>query len=152
MDAHLKKIENTKFNNLINYLKKLEKVAIAFSGGVDSSFLLAASKIALGENVVAITIDSPALPRYELKDAEKIAGLLNVMHIIVTSEGIEEKVRFNPVNRCYFCKKIEFGAVKERAAGMGIHYVLDGSNADDLNDYRPGMKATREVQVLSHPH
>jgi uncharacterized protein len=149
MDAHLKKIENPKFDNLINYLKKLEKVAIAFSGGVDSSFLLAASKIALGKDVVAITIDSPALPRYELKDASTIAGILDIMHIIITEEGIEESIRFNPVNRCYFCKKTEFGAVIKSASEMGIQHVLDGSNADDLKDYRPGMQATREVKVLS---
>jgi uncharacterized protein len=149
MDAHLKKIENPKFDNLINYLKKLEKVAIAFSGGVDSSFLLAASKIALGKDVVAITIDSPALPRYELKDASTIAGILDIMHIIITEEGIEESIRFNPVNRCYFCKKTEFGAVIKSASKMGIQHVLDGSNVDDLKDYRPGMQATREVKVLS---
>jgi pyridinium-3,5-biscarboxylic acid mononucleotide sulfurtransferase len=142
-------IINTKYTNLLQYLKDLKKAAVAFSGGVDSSFLLAAAKIALEENIVAITIDSPALPRYELEDAIHTAALLKVNHFIIKEEGIDEAVKFNPVDRCYFCKKMEFGSVKEKAALMGIHYVLDGSNADDLKDYRPGMKATREVEVLS---
>jgi pyridinium-3,5-biscarboxylic acid mononucleotide sulfurtransferase len=145
----LEKIENKKFDSLISYLRKLEKVAIAFSGGVDSSFLLAASKIALGENVYAITIDSPALPRYELEDAIHIAETLQSKHIIIKSDSIEEEIKQNPVNRCYFCKKIEFGSIKEEAAKLGIMNVLDGSNADDLKDYRPGMQAKNEIKVLS---
>ena len=142
-------IDNLKYSSLITYLQKLENVAIAFSGGVDSSFLLAASKEALGDKVVGITIDSPALPRYELEDAISIADKLGVKHVIIRSDEIEEEVKQNPVNRCYFCKKTEFGSVKDEAAKLGIKYVLDGSNADDLKDYRPGMKATSELQVLS---
>ncbi|MDP4275464.1 MAG: ATP-dependent sacrificial sulfur transferase LarE [Bacteroidota bacterium] len=142
-------IENTKYSNLIAYLKKLEKVAVAFSGGVDSSFLIAAAKEALGDDVCAITIDSPALPRYELEDTKKIAALVGVKHIIVNSPEIEEDIKHNPVNRCYLCKKVEFGRIRSEAEKMGIAYVLDGSNFDDLKDYRPGMKATREVKVLS---
>jgi len=145
----MERIDDIKFETLLGYLKKLDRAVIAFSGGVDSSFLLAAAKSALGENVVAITIDSPALPRYELEDAKQIAELLEAKHIIIKEEGIEENIRFNPLDRCYFCKKIEFGSVKEKAASLGIQYVLDGSNADDVKDYRPGMKAAKEIQVLS---
>src|SRR4030042_1637936 len=142
-------IENKKYNTLITFLKKLGKAAIAFSGGVDSTFLLATSKNALGDNVVAITVDSPALPRYELDDSIKISRLLKVRHIIIKEGNIEDSVKHNPVNRCYFCKKKEFGSVKAKAAELGIEHVLDGSNADDLHDFRPGMKATRETGVLS---
>jgi uncharacterized protein len=142
-------IQNPKFDNLLAYLKRLEYVAIAFSGGVDSAFLLAASKLVLGDKAVGITIDSPALPRYELDDAISIAQMIGVRHIIVKSDKIEEAVKRNPANRCYFCKKTEFRTVKTTAKGLGIKYVLDGSNADDLQDYRPGMKATAELQVLS---
>lgn len=142
-------IQNPKFDNLLAYLKRLEYVAIAFSGGVDSAFLLAAAKMALGDKAVGITIDSPALPRYELDDAISIARLIGVRHVIVKSEEIEEAVKKNPRNRCYFCKKIEFGMVKKTAEGLGIKYILDGSNADDLQDYRPGMKAISELQVRS---
>jgi pyridinium-3,5-biscarboxylic acid mononucleotide sulfurtransferase len=142
-------IENSKYTDLLSYLKNLESVAIAFSGGVDSSFLLAASKIALGDKVVGITIDSPALPRYELEDAISIAERIGARLVIIKSNEIEDEVKSNPVNRCYFCKKLEFGSVKEEAARLGIKYVLDGSNADDLKDFRPGRKATAELQVLS---
>jgi uncharacterized protein len=110
---------------------------------------LAAAKEALGDKAVGITIDSPALPRYELDDAVAIAHLVGVRHIIVKSDNIEEEVKRNPVDRCYFCKKIEFGSVKRVAKDLGIKYVLDGSNVDDLKDYRPGMKAISELQVLS---
>jgi len=142
-------IDNPKFQILLNHLKELESLAVAFSGGVDSSFLLAASKIAVGDKAVGITVDSPALPRYELEDAINIAGLLDVKHIILKSDEIEEKISNNPVNRCYFCKKTEFGNIKEEAMRLGINHVVDGSNADDLKDYRPGMKAKEEVQVSS---
>ena len=142
-------IENKKYLDLINFISKLGKAAIAFSGGVDSSFLLAAAKNAIGDNVIAITVDSPALPRYELDDAKKISGLLKVKHIVIKESAIEDTVKHNPVNRCYFCKKTEFGSVKAKAAELGVEHVLDGSNADDLNDFRPGMKATRETGVIS---
>jgi uncharacterized protein len=149
MEYELKAINNIKFESLINYIKELKKAAIAFSGGVDSSFLLAASKIALGDNVIAITIDSPALPRYELDDAIKISRILDIKHIILKSDSIEDEIKHNPVNRCYFCKKIEFGTIKNEAEKLGFNFVFDGSNADDLKDYRPGMKAKDEVQVIS---
>jgi uncharacterized protein len=141
--------EYPKFESLIDSLKKMEKVAVAFSGGVDSSFLLAAAMLALNENVLAITVDSPSLPSYELEEAIQLARNLNVHHLVLHSDSIEEEVKHNPVNRCYFCKKIEYGAIKEEASKAGIIYVLDGSNADDLKDYRPGMKAKEEVNVSS---
>ncbi|PKN17671.1 MAG: TIGR00268 family protein [Deltaproteobacteria bacterium HGW-Deltaproteobacteria-6] len=142
-------IQHPKYNNLLATLKRLEHLAVAFSGGVDSSFLLAAAKDALGDKAVGITIDSPALPRYELEDAVAIAGLIGARHIIVKSPEIEDEVKLNPVNRCYLCKKVEFGAVIEKATSLGIRHVLDGSNADDLTDYRPGMNAIKELQVMS---
>ncbi len=142
-------IQHPKFNNLLAYLKGLKHVAVAFSGGVDSSFLLAAAMEALGDQAVGITIDSPALPRHELADAVAIAQLIGVRHIIVPALEIEEQVKRNPVNRCYFCKKVEFGAIQEKAKSLGILNVLDGGNADDLMDYRPGRKALDELRVVS---
>lgn len=142
-------IENPKYSRLLDYLKNLDSAAVAFSGGVDSSFLLAAGKKALGNKIIGITVDSPALPRYELDDARKLANSLKVQHVVIQSDEIETEVKQNPVNRCYFCKKIEFGSIQEEAKRLGINVVLDGSNADDLKDYRPGMKATNELQVLS---
>jgi pyridinium-3,5-biscarboxylic acid mononucleotide sulfurtransferase len=142
-------IDHPKYNLLLSKLKEKGKVAIAFSGGVDSAFLLAAAKIAVGDNTVGITVDSLALPRYELEDAVNIANLVGVKHIILKSYEIEEEIADNPVNRCYFCKKVEYGDIKKEAAKLGIEHVLDGSNADDMKDYRPGMKARDEVHVSS---
>jgi pyridinium-3,5-biscarboxylic acid mononucleotide sulfurtransferase len=142
-------LNSPKYLALKSYLRDKEKVAVAFSGGVDSSFLLAAARDAIGEQVVGITIYAPSLPESELEDAINIAQKLEVRHIILKSEEIEDEIRMNPVNRCYFCKKIEYGEIKKEAASLGIVHVVDGSNADDLKDYRPGMKARDEIQVSS---
>lgn len=142
-------IENKKYAELITFIKKLGKAAITFSGGVDSKFLLSTAKNAIGDNGVAITVDSPPLPRYEFEDSIKIAELLKVKHSIIKEENVEGFVKQNSVNRCYICKKTEFGSVKIKASEPDIEHVLNGSNADDLNNFRPGMKATREVGGLS---
>lgn len=142
-------IENDKYRELVSYIENLGSVAVAFSGGVDSSFLLAVSNIALGDKSAGITINSPALPAYELEDSKRIAAYIGARHIIIESPEIEKEVKKNPVNRCYFCKKIEFGSVIEEALRLGLRNVIDGSNADDLKDFRPGMKATRELKVFS---
>jgi uncharacterized protein len=145
----MKTVVHPKYQSLQSYLREQEKVAVAFSGGVDSSFLLAAAVDTLGEKAIGITIDSPSLAASEKEDAIHLAQLLGVKHIILFSDEIEEEIRMNPVNRCYFCKKVEYSDIKKEAAKYGFSHVLDGSNADDLNDYRPGMKARDEVQVSS---
>jgi pyridinium-3,5-biscarboxylic acid mononucleotide sulfurtransferase len=142
-------LTDKKYLALLESLRRLGKVAVAFSGGVDSSFLLAAAKEALGDQVLGITVYSPSLPESELEDAVMLAQKVNAKHIILKSGEIEEEIRMNPVNRCYFCKKIEYGDIKAEAARHGFIHVVDGSNADDLKDYRPGMKARDEVQVSS---
>jgi pyridinium-3,5-biscarboxylic acid mononucleotide sulfurtransferase len=142
-------IQHEKYRNLIGYLKNLENVVVAFSGGVDSSFVLAACKEALGENVVAITMNSYSMPEWDLEDSKKIALFLNAKHIIIDDFTIEDSIRLNPVNRCYFCKKEEFGTIIKKAKELGVKYVLDGTNIDDMGDYRPGLKALSELAVLS---
>lgn len=142
-------IQDVKFDGLLAYLNKLGHVAVAFSGGVDSTFLLASARMALGKNVKAIIVDSPALARHELDEARQLAQTIGVDLIELKEEGIEEEIKYNPLNRCYFCKKVEYGSIKEEAARHGIKYVLDGSNKDDLKDVRPGMKARDELMVLS---
>lgn len=138
-----------KYSELTGFIGGLGRVAVAFSGGVDSSFLLAVATEVLGENAVGITIDSPALPRSELEDAVNLAAKVGARHIIIDSPEIEDAVRQNPADRCYHCKKSEFGSIIEEAAKLGYKFVLDGSNADDTGDYRPGMAAIKELQVYS---
>ncbi|MCX7986707.1 MAG: ATP-dependent sacrificial sulfur transferase LarE [Bacteroidales bacterium] len=139
-----------KFNDLLQFIRQYPKVVVAYSGGVDSTFLLAASKEAIGsENVVGITMDAPSFPRYELEEAKNIAKSLGVEHIVLLNDEIEENIRFNPIDRCYHCKKMEFGSIINLARKMGIPVVFDGSNADDKSDYRPGQKALKELEVVS---
>jgi len=125
------------------------KAAVAFSGGVDSSYLCSAAAEELGENALAITIVSPMLPKSELDDARKVAALVGIRHVLIDSPNIEEKVAENPKDRCYFCKKREFRAIAAAARERGIGVVLDGTNLDDEGDYRPGMRAIAELGVAS---
>jgi uncharacterized protein len=124
-------------------------VAVAFSGGVDSSLLCYAAHEALGDKAIAVTIVSPMLPQSELLCAGQVAAQIGIEHILVREDEIDAKVAENPVNRCYFCKKLEFGAVVQVAEERGIHTVFDGSNLDDQGDYRPGLTALSELGIVS---
>jgi uncharacterized protein len=138
-----------KYRRLVGIIRAQGSAAVAFSGGVDSSFLCRAAVEALGSGAVAVTIVSPMLPRSELDCAAALARKLGITHILVEEGEIDEEVAANPRERCYFCKKKEFGAVFAAAKERGIHTVLDGSNLDDLGDYRPGLKALEELRVIS---
>ncbi len=130
----------------------MKKVAIAFSGGVDSTFLLKTAVEVLGkENVLAVTSSAETYPSQELKQAKQLAADMEVKHhITYTTELENEKFVKNDKLRCYYCKHELFSDVKQIAADKGYNYVLDGSNYDDLvNDYRPGMKAAEELEVRS---
>ncbi len=137
-----------KYKQLIDSLRKKGKVAIAFSGGVDSSFLLDAAQQALGEMVVAYTVKTPYVPDRELEEAIAFCRDRRIPHRII-SMGIPPAVIRNPENRCYLCKKHLFSRIKEEASREGILHVLDGSNADDSADYRPGMPALTELGIGS---
>lgn len=142
---------NGKWQGLMEYLECYDRAAIAFSGGVDSSFLLKAAVEALGkENVIAITANSEFIPEEELGQAKAITALLGIEHIIIELDvlGIEE-IRRNPRNRCYICKKHIFKEIINIANNEGISAVFDGSNLDDEGDYRPGKQALIELEVLS---
>ena len=139
-----------KMENLKDKLRRMGRVVIAFSGGVDSTFLVKVAYEVLGKNVIAVTAASSTYPKTEFEEAKRLARLIGVRHIIVNSEETEvENFKQNPPNRCYYCKKELFSKLKEIAKKEKINYVLDGTNYDDLTDFRPGMKALRELNIIS---
>lgn len=140
---------NEKYEKLVKNLRQLEKVLVAFSGGVDSTFLLQAAKDALGkENVIAVTVISPYIPKWEVEEAKALAKGMDLRHEFI-SVGIIDEIKNNPEDRCYLCKKAIFGKILEFAQKENIRYVIDGTNKDDLKDYRPGLKALKELQIVS---
>jgi len=141
-------INNEKYINLVNCLKNMEKVILAFSGGVDSTFLLKVAKQALGDNLKAVTIQSPYIPKWEIEEAKQLVTELDVAFEILEAPIIDE-IRNNPENRCYLCKKAVFSQIKAIAQREGYPYVIDGTNFDDIGDYRPGLKALRELNIKS---
>ncbi|MBU3216351.1 ATP-dependent sacrificial sulfur transferase LarE [Clostridium estertheticum] len=139
-----------KFRKLKDSIQGLGSVAIAYSGGVDSTFLLKVAADVLGNKVIAITAKSTTYPEREFKEAVKYIGDIGAKHIVIISEELEiEGFAKNPIDRCYFCKKELFSKVRKVADDNNINAVLDGSNADDVSDYRPGMKAANELKVIS---
>ena len=141
-------INNEKYNELIKYLKSLGKVVLAFSGGVDSTFLLKAAKEALGDNVKAVTIMSPYIPKWEIAEAKELVKELGVKHEIIEAPIIDS-IKFNPEDRCYLCKTAVFSMILDVAKKQGYNCVIDGTNFDDISDYRPGLKALKELEVKS---
>ena len=137
-----------KCEKLKNILKSMEDVVVAFSGGVDSTFLLKVAKDVLGDRVLGILADSPTYPSREYKEALKIASQIGVkIKVIKTKETESIQFTENPVNRCYLCKTELFTRVKDIAKKENFKNIVDGSNADDLGDYRPGMKALEEKNI-----
>lgn len=138
-----------KYDELVKYIKTLESVVIAFSGGVDSTFLAFAAKEALGEKAIAVTVDSPYIPRWELEEATELAKQIGISHEIIVFEEIPDSIKHNPSDRCYLCKKVIFTTIQLAAKSLGVNYVIDGTNLDDTKDYRPGMVALEELGVKS---
>ncbi|MBR0596847.1 ATP-dependent sacrificial sulfur transferase LarE [Sinanaerobacter chloroacetimidivorans] len=139
-----------KYNNLKEYLKSLGSVAVAFSSGVDSTFLLKTAQEVLGDQVVAVTARSCSFPERELKEAMDFTKNHGIEHIIVDSEELDiEGFSQNPVNRCYLCKSELFTKIRQVAAEKGLKEVIEGSNMDDMGDYRPGLEAIRELEIKS---
>lgn len=139
-----------KYKILTEYLKSLGSVAVAFSSGVDSTFLLKAAHDVLGDNAIAVTARSCSFPERELKEAEAFTKNHGITHLIVDSEELDiEGFSDNPPNRCYLCKHELFSKMKTIAEQNGIHHVVEGSNVDDLGDYRPGLTAIQELGIKS---
>lgn len=129
----------------------MKRILLAFSGGVDSTYMLYAAREALGkENVLAVIAQSPTYPVEEIEDAIRVADSLGVKcRIIKTEEFSDENFVSNSRERCYYCKKELFEKMKMLAGENGIDTIIDGSNADDVNDYRPGSRAKEEFGVRS---
>jgi pyridinium-3,5-biscarboxylic acid mononucleotide sulfurtransferase len=143
-------IMEDKLKKLKTRLNKYKSAVIAFSGGVDSTFLARIAKDVYGDNLLLITATSSTYPFYELEEAKSLALLLGIEHKIIVSEEIDiPGYSDNPPDRCYYCKSELFGKIKYIASEEGFEAVLDGSNADDLKDFRPGMKAKLEKGVVS---
>jgi len=131
-------------------IKDLESAAVAFSGGVDSTLVAKIAFDELGPSALAVTIDSPVFPASELTQAKTVAKKIGIEHLVVRSDPLGERDFIsNPPDRCYLCKLDDLTRIRRVAEERGLKHVIDGSNADDKNDYRPGLKAKREVGVRS---
>jgi len=143
-------ISMQKLDRLKDVLLRLERVLVAYSGGVDSTLLLKVSRDVLGNEVVAVTTSSRTYPDRELEEAKEIAKMLGVRHVIIETHELEnDNFASNPPDRCYYCKNELFSRLWQIAREFRLNYVLDGSNSDDVNDYRPGARAAQEHGVRS---
>lgn len=143
------KLSRDKLAGLISYLETLGSAVLAYSGGVDSTFLLKALKLS-GIRTLAVTSASESHPQWDIEDAVRMAGAIGVEHrLIKTCELKNPGYSNNQPKRCFFCKDELFSSLREIATREGIAHVLDGSNADDLNDYRPGLEAAGKHGVKS---
>ncbi len=139
-----------KYEALKTYLRELGSVAIAFSSGVDSTFLLQVAHDVLGDRAIAITAKSKSFPTRELEEATSFCKELGVRHFFCESKELEiEGFRENPKNRCYLCKRALFERMWGITREQGISVLAEGSNVDDMGDYRPGMVAIEELEVAS---
>jgi len=139
-----------KYEDLKDHLKSMGRVLVAFSGGVDSTFLLKVASDVLGNNVLAVIASSETYPEREQKEALRLAEDLKVRYKLIRTKELDDpEFSDNPPERCYFCKKELFSRLKEIAAGENIPHVCDGSNFEDTFDFRPGTKAAAELGVHS---
>lgn len=140
-----------KIKRIKKAIKDKGKLVVMFSGGVDSTLLAKLAYDILGENSIAVTIDSPVIPRGEIEEAKKLAKLIGIKHEIIKIDELKSKHLIeNPPNRCYLCRKLRDAAVKKFAKEKGFETIADGLNYSDLEDYRPGVTASTEDGIW-HP-
>ncbi|MCI0376066.1 MAG: ATP-dependent sacrificial sulfur transferase LarE [Gemmataceae bacterium] len=141
----------TRRDRLLEILRALRRVAVAFSGGIDSTVVAKAAHAALGEKAVAVTADSPSVPRAEIAEAKELAQRIGIRHVVVeTQEFADPDYTKNDGARCYFCKDELYSQIELLLPELGALVICSGANLDDLGDYRPGLKAAAEHKVR-HP-
>ncbi|OGO78827.1 MAG: TIGR00268 family protein [Clostridiales bacterium GWB2_37_7] len=146
----MRELTLAKLENLKTIIEKSNGAVVAFSGGVDSTFLLKIAHDVLGDKVLAVTANSETYPKRELEEAKAFVESLGIRHIVIETLELEiEGFADNPPDRCFYCKHELFSKLTEIAKNNGIDYVYDGSNFDDRNDHRPGMRAAKQLGVVS---
>jgi len=139
-----------KLKQLEQHIKQMGSLAVAYSGGVDSTFLLKVAQDVLQDLVIAVTARSSTYPEREFKEAAKFVRIAGIRQIVLEFEELDIKdFADNPPNRCYLCKYELFSRIKEVAGKHNIKFIAEGSNIDDLGDYRPGMQAIKELRIIS---
>jgi len=143
----------TEIDRKLDRLRKLVRsygsAAVAFSGGMDSTLVTKIARDELAETV-AVTVDSPMYPRSELAKARDVAKRIGIEHVVIKTDPLKEShFTANPPDRCYLCKLDDLRQIRGLAQERGLDHVLDGSNRDDRNDYRPGLRAKEEMRVKS---
>lgn len=146
----MKPTPQDKLNHLQRLLQELKSCAIAYSGGVDSTFLIKVAYDTLGKQALAVTATSSIYPKRELEDAKRYAQEIGIPHLVIHSEELDiPEFADNPTDRCYYCKQELFRKIQAIAREQHLNAVLDGSNADDTLDYRPGARARHELGIRS---
>ncbi|AFL68618.1 ATP-dependent sacrificial sulfur transferase LarE [Sulfurospirillum barnesii] len=137
-----------KYENLKTILASHKRLVVAFSGGVDSSFLLKVAHDVLGENVLGVSVQTPYIAHGEIDDARRVAAQIGVSHVVHDAPWIES-LKHNPENRCYVCKHALFSSLQSLANQKGFFAIAEGSNVDDTHELRPGRQALQELGIVT---